>query len=413
MEFYCRLENLMLNPDTAPLGEYTFARLNDMLRGISQKSNERPILFSLGEPQKPAPSLLSETIARHSNLWNRYPPPMGDENFRLAAAGWLTRRYNLPEKLVDPDKHIIPVPGTREPLYQIGFICSPKEKNGARSAVLMPNPFYHVYQGAAMSAGAEPIYLPAQKENNFFPDLDSISEDVLNRTVIFFLCTPSNPQGSAASLQYLKNAITLARKYDFVLALDECYCEIYRGTPPVGGIEACAELGEGLSNVISFNSLSKRSSAPGLRSGFLVGDEEIIKRYGQFVTFGGSPLPLPILHASTALWNDDEHVKENRFYYAKNFEIAEEILKPYDDLLVPQAGFFLWLNVGDGTAASKKLWHEKAIKTVPGELMARADQGKENPGKEYLRLALVYDADTTKFGLQQVVKTLFMPLSGS
>jgi aspartate/methionine/tyrosine aminotransferase len=235
---------------------------------------------------------------------------------------------------------------------------------------------------------------------------------VLNRTVIFFLCTPSNPQGSSASLKYLKDAINLARKYNFVLALDECYCEIYRGVPPVGGIEACAELGEGLSNVISFNSLSKRSSAPGLRSGFLVGDEEIIKRYGQFVTFGGSPLPLPILHASTALWNDDEHVVENRLYYAKNFRIAEEILKPYGEVSVPQAGFFLWLNVGDGIAASKKLWQENAIKTVPGELMARAGPGNENPGKKYLRLALVYDADTTKFGLQQVVKTLRMSPTG-
>ena len=402
----------MLNPDTAPLGEYTFARLNDILAGISPRSNERPILFSLGEPQNSAPDLLSETLARHSHLWNRYPPPMGDDNFRQAASGWLARRYSLPVNLIDPDKHIIPVPGTREPLYQIGFICSPKEKNGARSAVLMPNPFYHVYQGAAMSAGAEPIYLPAQEKNNFFPDLNTISEDVLNRTVIFFLCTPSNPQGSAASLKYLKDAINLARKYNFVLALDECYCEIYRGVPPVGGIEACAELGGGLSNVISFNSLSKRSSAPGLRSGFLVGDEEIIKRYGQFVTFGGSPLPLPILHASTALWNDDEHVVENRLYYAKNFRIAEEILKPYGDVSVPQAGFFLWLNVGDGIAASKKLWQENAIKTVPGELMARAGPGNENPGKKYLRLALVYDADTTKFGLQQVVKTLRMSPTG-
>ena len=402
----------MLNPDTAPLGEYTFARLNDILAGISPRSNERPILFSLGEPQKSAPDLLSETIARHSDLWNRYPPPMGDGNFRQAASGWLARRYSLPVNLIDPDKHIIPVPGTREPLYQIGFICSPKQQNGARSAVLMPNPFYHVYQGAAMSAGAEPIYLPAQEKNNFFPDLNTISEDVLNRTVIFFLCTPSNPQGSAASLKYLKDAINLARKYNFVLALDECYCDIYRGVPPVGGIEACAELGEGLSNVISFNSLSKRSSAPGLRSGFLVGDEEIIRRYGQFVTFGGSPLPLPILHASTALWNDDEHVVENRSYYAKNFRIAEEILKPYGDVSVPQAGFFLWLNVGDGIAASKKLWQENAIKTVPGELMARAGPGNENPGKKYLRLALVYDADTTKFGLQQVVKTLRMSPTG-
>ena len=397
----------MLNPNTTPLGEYTFARLNDMLADITPKSNEKPILFSLGEPQKSAPTLLSDTVASNSHLWNRYPPPTGDSQFREAARGWLVRRYNLPVGLIDPDKHIIPVPGSREPLYQIGFICTPPKKNGVQPAVLMPNPFYHVYQGAAMSGGAEAVYLPAEAENNFLPHLELIPEQLLDRTAIFFLCTPSNPQGTSASEQYLKHAVKLARKHNFVLALDECYCEIYRGTPPVGGMEVCASLGEGLSNVISFNSLSKRSSAPGLRSGFLVGDEKIIKRYGEFVTFGGSPLPLPILHASTALWNDDKHVEENRSYYAENFRIAEGILGPHSQAPMPKAGFFIWLYVGDGKEAARKLWREVAIKTVPGELMARSLVGEDNPGQSYLRIALVYDAKTTELGLRKIENVLY------
>jgi aspartate/methionine/tyrosine aminotransferase len=398
----------MLNPNLTTLGHYTFAQLNEMLEGITPKTNAEPILFSLGEPQKPAPALLSEIIFKNSHLWNRYPPPNGDSEFRQSAADWLARRYKLPQHFIDPDKNIIPVPGTREPLYQIGFICTPQKKNGKRPAVLMPNPFYHVYQGAAMVGNAEAVYLSATIENNFLPNLDEIPDDLLDRTAIFFLCTPSNPQGTTASIEYLQKVLKLARKHDFVLALDECYCEIYRDTPPSGGMEACAVLNEGLSNLICFNSLSKRSSAPGLRSGFLVGDDEIIKKYSQFVTFGGSPLPLPILHASTALWNDDAHVAENREYYDQNFRIAEEILGPYLDVVIPPAGFFLWLNVGDGRVAAQTLWREAAIKTVPGELMARSLPGIKNPGIPYLRLALVNDAQTTESGLKRFINTLYL-----
>ena len=398
----------MLNPNLTTLGHYTFAQLNVMLEGITPKTDAEPILFSLGEPQKPAPALLSDIISKNSHLWNRYPPPNGDSEFRQAASEWLARRYELPQHFIDPDKNIIPVPGTREPLYQIGFICTPQKKNGKRPAVLMPNPFYHVYQGAAMVGDAEAVYLPTAIENNFLPNLNEISKDLLDRTAIFFLCTPSNPQGTIASIEYLQKALALARKHDFVLALDECYCEIYRDTPPAGGMEACAVLNEGLSNLVCFNSLSKRSSAPGLRSGFLVGDEEIIKKYGQFVTFGGSPLPLPILHASTALWNDDAHVAENRQYYNQNFKIAKEILGSYLDIVIPPAGFFLWLNVGDGKIAAQKLWREAAIKTVPGELMARSLPGAKNPGIPYLRLALVNDAQTTESGLKRFINTLYL-----
>tara|TARA_Y100000588_G_C14265828_1_gene929814 strand:- start:2174 stop:3313 length:1140 start_codon:yes stop_codon:yes gene_type:complete len=378
-----------------------------MLDGITPISNDEPIFFSLGEPQKATPMILAETIAENGHLWNRYPPPNGDVEFRRATRDWLYRRYRLPDNLIDPDKHIMPVPGTREPLYQIGFLCVPAEKNGERPAVLMPNPFYHVYQGAAMLGRADAIYLPAKAENNFFPNLDEISPDTLARTAVFFLCSPANPQGTTADKIYLKKAVELAREYDFVLALDECYCEIYRGKAPLGGLEVCGELGGGLKNVVSFNSLSKRSSAPGLRSGFIVGDPEIIERYGQFVTFGGAPLPLPILKASTALWKDDSHVAENRSYYEKNFHIAKDILGKHMELVIPPAGFFLWLDVGDGRIAAMKLWREAAIKTVPGELMGRDDKTGVNPGKAYLRVALVYDSEKTEFGLKRLVNTLF------
>ena len=303
--------------------------------------------------------------------------------------------------------NIMPVPGTREPLYQIGFICVPPEKNGQRPAVLMPNPFYHVYQGAAMAGGAEAVYLPAEPENNFFPCLEDLSMDLLQRTAIFFLCSPANPQGTVADKIYLKKLIELAREYDFIVAFDECYCEIYRDDPPLGGLQVCSELGLDLANVLSFNSLSKRSSAPGLRSGFIAGDPKIIRRYGQFVTFGGAPIPLPILHASTALWSDDSHVAENRNYYNRNFEIAAQILGPHLDIKIPPAGFFLWLDVGDGEAVAKKLWEKAAIKTVPGELMGRDGVNGKNPGKPYLRIALVYEPKVTELGLTRMVKTLF------
>jgi N-succinyldiaminopimelate aminotransferase len=397
----------MLNPNLAPLGHYTFARLNEVLADYAPRSNEPPILFSLGEPQKAPPPVLAETIAAHGDLWNRYPPPTGDEAFRAAVTGWLNRRFGLPRGFIDPARNIVPVPGTREPLYQIGFLCTPPEKAGRRPAVLMPNPFYHVYQGAAMVGGGEPVYLPAHAENNFLPVLEDLSEDLLARTALFFLCTPANPQGTTASPAYLRRAIELAREHDFVLALDECYCEIYRGEAPIGGLQVCAELGQGLENVISFQSLSKRSSAPGLRSGFLAGDARIIERYGQFVTFGGAPLPLPVLHASTALWNDDAHVEENRAYYAENFRLAQEILGPHIDVFIPPAGFFLWLDVGDGMTAARTLWRDAAIKTLPGSLMARDDENGWNPGEPYIRVALVYEAEKTERGLRRLAETLF------
>ncbi len=397
----------MLNPALEPFDQYTFARLNATLGTEPPVSNEPPILLSIGEPQLPVPDLGTDVLAEHAGLWNRYPPPAGDIAFRTAVVNWLTRRFALAPGSLDPERHVIPTSGTRAPLYQMGFVCTPPQKNGQRPAVLIPNPFYHVYQGAAIAGGAEPIYLPTPIEHNHLPDLDALDDGLLARTSVFYLCTPANPQGTQAGPDYLRRALRLARQHDFVLALDECYCEIYRGEPPFGGLQTEGAFDGDLANLVSFHSLSKRSNAPGFRSGFLVGDPAIIRRYQQFVTFGGVPLPLPILHASTALWNDDDHVAGNRAHYARNFEIAEEVLAPRTDVFIPPSGFFLWLDVGDGMKAARRLWRETAVKTVPGALMAREDADGRNPGLPYLRIALVNDAETTRAGLTRLADMLF------
>ncbi|MBT5267784.1 MAG: aminotransferase class I/II-fold pyridoxal phosphate-dependent enzyme [Rhodospirillaceae bacterium] len=396
----------MLNPKLDTLDEYTFFRLNDLLGDIKPKTNREPILLSIGEPQNQPPALLAETIAANADSWNRYPPPNGDEPFRLAVTDWLTRRYRLPDELVDSDKNVIPVPGTREPLFMLGVLAVGEEKSGQTPAVLIPNPHYHVYRGAAMVGRTEPVYLPARAETNFLPDLDAITPEILARAAILYICSPSNPQGTVAPLDYLKRAITLAREHDFLLAVDECYAEIYRGAEPPGALQACAELGGGLDNVVVLHSLSKRSSAAGMRSGFIAGDERLIARYTQLVTFGGSPQPLPILRAATALWRDEDHVVANRAHYARNFTAAQEILGPVMNYHNPEAGFFLWLDVGDGVAVAERLWREAAIKTLPGAFMAKEEADGTNPGARYLRVALVYEETRTREGLTRMVELL-------
>ena len=397
----------MLNPDLGPLGEYPFARLVSILDGVEPPSELEPIAFSIGEPQMGPPPLFAETLAANATLWNKYPPPIGDAAFRGAVADWLVRRYDLPDGVLDPDRHVLPVAGTREPLYHMGFLTAQAEKGCGNPAVCMPNPFYFSYRGAALVGRAEPVYLPALAENDFLPDLDALSEDLLARTTLFFLATPTNPQGTIASPDYLRRLIGLARKYDFLLVIDECYAEIYRGAPPVGGLAVAAGMGAGFDNVVVFHSLSKRSSAPGARSGFIAGDERIIKRHGQLVSMGGAPIPLPVLHASTALWRDEAHVIEARARYEKNFRSAEEILGGRPGVSIPPAGFFLWINVGDGEAAAQRLWGEAAVKALPGNLMARVDSSGSNPGDPYLRIALVYDPETTREGLERVARVLW------
>jgi len=330
----------------------------------------------------------------------------GTPEARRAMAGWLTRRYRLPPDMIQPDANVVPVSGTREALFLLALAAVPERKAGKRPVVLMPNPFYQVYLGAAVLAGAEPVFLPATKETGFLPDLTAVPQEILDRTAMLYYCSPANPQGMFANPETLKNLVRLARSYDFLLVSDECYSEIYHRDPPSGAAAACASLGGGLANVAIVNSLSKRSSAPGLRSGFVAGEASFIRKFTRLRDYGAVAPPLPLLAAATALWSEETHVEANRVLYRQKFDAAESILGNRFGFYRPPGGFYLWLDVGDGEAAARRLWHEAGVRVVPGAYFARPDANGHNPGVAYIRCALVQDVSTTRQALERLAATL-------
>lgn len=396
----------MLNPRLDLLADYPFDRLRALLDGIQPPAELEPMVLSVGEPRHSPSPIVHEVVAANSGLWGRYPPVDGTPEFRGAVAGWLNRRYALPEGLVDADRHILPVAGTREALFLMAAVAIPEERAGSRPIVLMPNPFYQVYFGAAVMSGAEPVYLPATPETGNLPDLARLDDATLERTALMYLCSPANPQGAAADRAFLEKAIGLARRFDFVLAVDECYGDIYDHQPPCGALEACAALGRGVDNLVVFHSLSKRSSVPGLRSGFVAGDSQLISAFRRLRSFGGASVPLPLLAASTALWSDDRYPELNRALYREKLDAAERILENRFGFYRPQGGFFLWLNVGDGEKAAKKLWAEGALRVLPGAFLAKSGASGANPGANYVRVALIDDLPSTQEALRRLVNIL-------
>lgn len=396
----------MHNPRLDGLGDYFFRRLAALLEPLTPAADVEPIDLSIGQPMHPTPDLLTETLAENSHLWGRYPPMIGTPAFREAVTEWLTWRYDLPERMISPDRHVLPAAGTKEALFMLSQVVTPESKAGARPAVLMPNPFYNVYLGGAVVAGAEPVLLSTTASTDHLPDLDALDEGLLDRTVAFFLCSPSNPQGSAASLAYLTRVLEMARRHDFLLIMDECYSEIYGGAAPAGSLEAAAAMGGGLDNLIVCHSLSKRSSAAGLRSGFVVGDPAIIKTFARLRSYGAAVQPLPLMAAATALWRDEAHVRDNRDRYRQKFDLADRYLSGHFDYKRPDGGFFLWLKVGDSEAITRKLWSEAALKVVPGAYLGFADDAGWNPGTDAIRVALVHDMTTTERALDHLVETL-------
>jgi aspartate/methionine/tyrosine aminotransferase len=364
------------------------------------------LLLHLGEPQFAPPAFVADAIAEAAAGWSKYPPTAGTEAFRQAVKAWLERRYHLPATMLNADKEILPVSGTREALFQIALsaVAAGAPKN--KTKVLMGNPFYHSYAGAAAVAGGEPTFLPADRSSNFLPDLSKITAEALDGAALVYLCSPANPQGAVAPLDYLKQWLTLARRHDFVLAADECYAEIYPDAPPPGALQAARELGGALDHLLVFHSLSKRSSAPGLRSGFIAGDAKLIARQAQLVNYGGVAMPLPILAAATKLWQDEVHVAENRARYRRSFDLAQEILGPIFGAIRPQGGFFLWLEVGDGERAAVELWRRAAVKVLPGGYMARAEANGENPGARYIRVAVILEPDEMAAALRRMAPVL-------
>ena len=396
----------MINDRLDRIGDYPFDRLRALLDAHRPDTTDPVLSLAVGEPQHETPDMVRRVINENAELWNRYPPIWGAADFRAAVADWLKGRYGLADGMIDPDSQIIPVSGTREALFLIALTVVPETIGGRQPAVLMPNPFYQVYLGAAALAGAEPVCVPATAETGFLPDYAGLDSDLLGRTAMAYYCSPANPQGTVASLETLIGVVELARKHGFVALFDECYSEIYDGTPPPGGMAACAALGGSLENVLIFNSLSKRSSAPGLRAGFVAGDPALMAAFKRVRDYGGAPPPLPLLAAATALWRDEAHVEANRALYSAKFDLADVILGNRFGYSRPGGGFYLWLDVGDGEAAALKLWREAALRVIPGVYLARPGPDGRNPGAGYIRCALVHDLETTQEALRRLANTL-------
>ncbi|MEL0143679.1 MAG: aminotransferase class I/II-fold pyridoxal phosphate-dependent enzyme, partial [Alphaproteobacteria bacterium] len=363
----------MHNDTLDNLSDYPFDRLRALLGDTKPPAGVEPIHMQIGEPKHAPPEFIGPILTRDMSEWGRYPPPNGSDDLRAAIADWLTMRYGLPNGMIDPNRHIAIVSGTREALFMAALLSVPTEKIGKRPSVLMPNPFYQVYVGAAALARADVVYVAAGPETGFQPDFSAVDAADLDRAALAYINTPANPQGSVATLDQLKGAVNLARSRDFVLAVDECYSEIYTADQPPGLFDACREIGgdDPFANTLVFHSLSKRSNVPGLRSGFIAGDPKLIRLLLRLRQYGGAQVPLPVMHASAALWRDESHVEASRDLYRAKFDLSLAMLDGWFGAVRPGGGFYLWLDVGDSEAAAYKLWTKAGLRVLPGAFLAR------------------------------------------
>jgi N-succinyldiaminopimelate aminotransferase len=386
-----------MNPDLKKLQPYPFERLN-ALKANSQ-SVERPpsvadhIALSIGEPKHAAPDFVLDCIKNNLDQINRYPLTKGSLELRLAISNWLKRRFELADDFLDPEKNILPVNGTREALFAFAQCFIERSEN---ALILMPNPFYQIYEGAAFLAGAQPYFYNTVKENNYLPDFSKIDESTWQRCQIIYICTPGNPTGSVISRTHLTELIALSKKYDFIIASDECYSEIYfdDNKKPAGLLEAAQAVGnKELTNCMVFHSLSKRSNLPGMRSGFVAGDARLIKNYLLYRTYHGSAMPPVHQIASVEAWNDEQHVINNRMLYIEKFNAVIDVLSPVIKATRPDAGFYLWLQtpINDEIFA-RDLFAQQNVTVLPGSYLSRPNEGI-NPGENHVRLALVAPLD--------------------
>ncbi|MEM9968251.1 MAG: aminotransferase class I/II-fold pyridoxal phosphate-dependent enzyme [Pseudomonadota bacterium] len=362
------------------------------------------IQMTIGEPRHAFPAWVTELITANAEGFNRYPPNDGSDELRGAITAWIKRRYGVS---MDPDEEVMALNGTREGLYNAVIALCPETKGGQRPAILMPNPFYQVYMIAALSGNADPIMVNATADTGHLPDFQSVPPDILARTTAVYICSPANPQGAVAHRDYWANLIELAEANDFKIFADECYSEIYRDDPPVGALQVAQALGADRNRVLAFHSLSKRSNLPGLRSGFVASGATTIREVKQLRNYAGAPLPLPLQAAAAAVWADEAHVVENRALYQEKYQIADRIFGNVPGYMSPEAGFFLWLPVEDDEAATLKLWQGTGVKVLPGGYLAQEVEGQENPGKKYIRVALVTPKDETERGLQLIRDCLY------
>ena len=378
-----------MNPLLTRLHAYPFERLARLLHGVRPPATLTPIKMSIGEPQHEPPATVLAALRDNLHRLDTYPTTAGLPELRAACAHWLERRYRLPGGIVAPEAMLLPVNGTREALF--AFVQAAVDGR-SDAAVLMPNPFYQIYEGAALLAGAEPHFLATTAANGYTPDLDGVPESIWRRCQVLFLCSPGNPTGKVLSAQFLRRAIALADRHGFIVAADECYAGIYldEHSPPPGLLEACLAAGHGrFERCVVFHSLSKRSSVPGLRSGFVCGDPEILARFLLYRTYHGSAMPVPTQLASIAAWQDEDYAARNRHVYQEKFERVLPILASCLEVAKPDGAFYLWPDVrGDDERFVRDLYASEAVTVLPGSYLARAGSDG-NPGAGRVRISLV------------------------
>lgn len=377
-----------MNPALNKLQPYPFERLRTLLAGAQPPAHLSHIAMYIGEPRHPSPPLVVEALTKNMEGLGSYPLTAGIPQLREAIANWLTRRFKLPAGSVSPETMVLPVNGTREALFAFVQVATDASQ---RPLLVMPNPFYQIYEGAALLAGAEPYFMPNAGEHSALPDLDAVPADVWERCQILFLCSPSNPTGAVASIEYLQQALRLAERYNFIVASDECYSELYfdETKPPAGLLQAAAAAGNtSYERCIVFHSLSKRSSVPGLRSGFVAGDAKLIKPFLLYRTYHGSAMPPPAQIASIAAWNDEAHVLENRNLYRQKFAAVLPILREAMPVDLPEASFYLWPQVDNDERFTRGLFEQQNITVLPGSYIARPT-ATGNPGSQRVRISLV------------------------
>jgi len=378
-----------MNPDLNQLHPYPFEKLNRLKQGITPPVDKTHIALSIGEPKHPTPHLISEALLQHLDGLGQYPTTKGLPELRQTIADWLSQRFQIPAGKIDADNQVLPVSGTREALFSFAQCIIDRS---TLPLVLMPNPFYQIYEGAALLAGAEPYYLNTLEQNGYLPDFKHIPEAVWRRCQLLYICSPGNPTGAVIDLDTLTHLIELAERYDFVIASDECYSEIYQDehNPPPGLLQAAWQAGNtDFKRCVVFHSLSKRSNAPGLRSGFIAGDAAILQRYFQYRTYQGCAMPLPTQKASIAAWRDESHVQHNRQQYREKFTAFIDILSPICQITQPPASFYVWLKTPiDETEFARQLFARQNITVLPGSFLSR-QAGGLNPGQNHVRIALV------------------------
>ena len=388
----------MLNPDLQRLNPYPFEQLTALLEGARPPAGVTPIPLSIGEPQHIPPSFVLDTLTEYMGLISKYPTTKGSEALRQSIAGWVNKRFSLEHAPINPETQVIPVNGTREAIFA-SLQAAANRATGA--AVVMPNPFYQIYEGAALLAGLAPHYLQILSAGQ--PDYLAVPDSVWKDCQFCFICTPGNPTGTVISQETLEYLILKANKFDFWLASDECYSEIYRDSPPPGLLEVCAKAGNTeYSKCIVFHSLSKRSNLPGLRSGFVAGDAKFIEPFLKYRTYHGCSMSLAVQKASELAWSDEQHVINNRALYADKFVSAAEILEGRMDTRDPGAGFYLWAKTpGACDTFSRELFEATGVTVLPGQYLGREVDGF-NPGAGFVRMALVAEPETCKEALRRV-----------